>query len=433
MTRDQDIERVLERWFTEGPTQMPDRLFEFVDHIDRLPQRRRARLTRFVAMNPTLRIAAAAVVILVVAGAGTIFLTRPSGVGTEPSPTPSVAPSVSVPPTPIPESLRSQWLFTGARPAPGSDSRLTIGASTLEIDRVDGMVVFSASLADDGDLLTLRSLNEGVDGCLAGDAGTYAFSVSSDGNTLTLTPANDACSVRSGALAGEWARVACVAADGGCLGNLAPGTYSSGLFNALSSSSSGYDYGQFSYTVPAGWTNTQDWQGNYNLHRLGDPVDTGIYLFRDVVPHVQGDDSCLAAEEPDAVADEPGVGRTPAAFAEWLSNLPGLVATEPVAVTIGGLDGFMIDLSVDPAWTHTCPYSNGGPMVSTFVDSVPGPGYDWTVGGNGPSQNSHVRYIFLAQPDGNSLLIDIEASDGAAWEALVAEAMPIVDSFQFSP
>ena len=62
MTRDQDIERVLERWFTEGPTQMPDRLFEFVDHIDRLPQRHRARLqTRFVAMNSTLRIAAAAV------------------------------------------------------------------------------------------------------------------------------------------------------------------------------------------------------------------------------------------------------------------------------------------------------------------------------------------------------------------------------------
>ena len=28
MTPDHDIERVLERWFTEGPTQMPDRLLE---------------------------------------------------------------------------------------------------------------------------------------------------------------------------------------------------------------------------------------------------------------------------------------------------------------------------------------------------------------------------------------------------------------------
>ena len=95
MTRDQDIERVLERWFTEGPTQMPDRLFEFVDHIDRLPQRRRARLTRFVAMNSTYRLAAAAVAILFVGVAGAVFLTRPAGVGTEPSPTPSAAPSDS--------------------------------------------------------------------------------------------------------------------------------------------------------------------------------------------------------------------------------------------------------------------------------------------------------------------------------------------------
>ena len=87
MTRDQDIERVLERWFSEGPTQMPDRLFEYVDHIDRLPQRRRARLmTRFVAMNSTVRLAAAAVVILIVGVAGAVFLTRPASVGTEPSP-----------------------------------------------------------------------------------------------------------------------------------------------------------------------------------------------------------------------------------------------------------------------------------------------------------------------------------------------------------
>ena len=46
---------------------------------------------------------------------------------------------------------------------------------------------------------------------------------------------------------------------------------------------------------------------------------------------------------------------------------------------------------------------------------------------------SNARYIFLEQPDGNSLLIDIEAPDEATWDALVAEAMPIVESFQFNP
>ena len=40
MTRDQDIERVLDQWFTEGPTQMPSRfLDDTLDRIDRAPRR----------------------------------------------------------------------------------------------------------------------------------------------------------------------------------------------------------------------------------------------------------------------------------------------------------------------------------------------------------------------------------------------------------
>ena len=132
--------------------------------------------------------------------------------------------------------------------------------------------------------------------------GTYASIVSADGNTLTLTPTDDPCSTRSDILAGDWVRNVCRGTDG-CHEELQPGTYTSSLFNALSSSSSAYDYGQFSYTVPAGWSNTQDWPGNYNLHRLGDPPGRGDPLLRDVVPHIQDYDSCLTAEEPDAVAD----------------------------------------------------------------------------------------------------------------------------------
>ena len=38
MTRDQDIELALDQWFTEGPTQMPNRfLVDTLDRIDRLP------------------------------------------------------------------------------------------------------------------------------------------------------------------------------------------------------------------------------------------------------------------------------------------------------------------------------------------------------------------------------------------------------------
>lgn len=419
MTRDQDIERVLERWFTEGPTQMPDRLFEFVDHIDRLPQRRRARLmTRFVAMHSTIRLAAAAVVIMIVGVTGAIFLTRPASVGTVPSPTPSAVPSASAaPPAYVPAQVISKWLAIGTRTSPGL-ATLTIGADRLSVQDTNGPVVSTASVAGK-DRLALK-LSRDNWGCKLGDEGTYTFSVSPDGNTLTLTPADDACSTRSDILAGDWARNACQDVAGGCLKALQPGTYTSGFFNAMSSSSSAYTYGQFSYTVPAGWANTEDWPGNYVLNKPSDPPNTGIYLFRDVVPHSQ-DESC-----PETAA--PGVERSPKAFADWLSTLPGLVTTEPVAVRIGGLDGVMIDLSVAPDWTHTCPYSEGKPLVSTFVDSNPGTGYDWNIGAGNVS-----RYIFLRQPDGRSLLIEIGAPDKATWDALVAQAMPIVDTFHFKP
>ena len=45
MTRHRDIEPVLEAWFVDGPSEMPDRLFQAVfDQVERVPQRRLARL-----------------------------------------------------------------------------------------------------------------------------------------------------------------------------------------------------------------------------------------------------------------------------------------------------------------------------------------------------------------------------------------------------
>ena len=40
MMRDEDIGRVLDEWFVEGPTQMPGRFFNATfDRIDRVPDR----------------------------------------------------------------------------------------------------------------------------------------------------------------------------------------------------------------------------------------------------------------------------------------------------------------------------------------------------------------------------------------------------------
>ena len=42
-----------------------------------------------------------------------------------------------------------------------------------------------------------------------------------------------------------------------------------------------------------------------------------------------------------------------------------------------------------------------------------------------------MRLFLLDLPDGRTMLIDIEAQDKATWDALVAEATPIVNTFVF--
>jgi hypothetical protein len=100
MTRDREIERVLERWFSEGPTRMPDHVFTTViDRIDRVPQRRFARLmTRLTSMTSPIRItalaAATAVVVGVLVGTGLVGMPR-GNVGNPPTSSPSAPPSPS--------------------------------------------------------------------------------------------------------------------------------------------------------------------------------------------------------------------------------------------------------------------------------------------------------------------------------------------------
>ena len=44
-----------------------------------------------------------------------------------------------------------------------------------------------------------------------------------------------------------------------------------------------------------------------------------------------------------------------------------------------------------------------------------------------------MRLFILELGQDRTLLIDIEAQDKATWDALVPEAMPIVESFEFRP
>jgi hypothetical protein len=398
MTRDQDIERVLDQWFIEGPTQMPSRfLDDTLDRIDRAPQHRLARLqTRLLAMHPDLRFAAAAAIVLAVAGIGVAVLTQTGGIGS-----PSTGSGA------LPASLQAEWHPVGTRPHMGlsgdtaaSDLDIVIDPTTITVFEWHGDVVALTSLVG-ADRLELRTIRTGMVWhgktlyCQIGDAATYTFSLSSGDQRLTLTPVNDACAERANILPGDWTRTP--------LGPLAPGRHVSQSFRPLGGGTSG----QFSFTVPTGWTESEETSSGLSLWRPGVSDAASIRLFSNVVPVSNSPDAGCAASPAD-------VQGTPAAVAAWL--VTRLAVTPPIPVTIGGLSGVMVDVSDDPSLV-TCP--------DLFVDFT----YS---GGMGLSGENRARLVLLDRGDGQILLISIEASDDATWDALVADAMPIVQSFEFT-
>jgi hypothetical protein len=95
-----DIERVLETWFDDGPTAMPDRVSVTVaDRIARQPQRRPWRLPWRPVMHPYLKLAAGLAAVLVVAVVAWQLLPREGGVGGVPTATPT--PTATSSPTAI--------------------------------------------------------------------------------------------------------------------------------------------------------------------------------------------------------------------------------------------------------------------------------------------------------------------------------------------
>lgn len=147
--------------------------------------------------------------------------------------------------------------------------------------------------------------------------------------------------------------VACFNGAGGqCLGPLDPGTYTTQVMNP-----------GIRYTVPDGWVNAEDLPGNFQLYREDDPQEGylgGSYV--GVYTDVRAPRACK--EEPD-----PSIGSTPAELARWYAADPGLEATAPRPVTVGGLDGLVVDVPMARDWDGTCPFSKGRPVAPLIIGS----------------------------------------------------------------
>ena len=225
-------------------------------------------------------------------------------------------------------------------------------------------ILESAASLDGPDSLRFQVDGDSA-GCRSGDVGTYTFTLSETGRALTLHAADDPCASRVAAISGDWVRANCPP-PGWCLGDLDPGRHVSAGFNPWAPPQAWqYDYGRFSYVVPDGWQNFEDGGDGYALAKQDAPEGTdalpvpAIHIWQDVLANAQ----TPGCEN----APAPGVGHTPRAIATWLSSLPSLTTTKPKSVTIGGLHGFTLDLSINPASKSTCPWMDGKPAATLFI------------------------------------------------------------------
>ena len=387
-------------------------------------------------MNGSFRWIAAAAAVILIAVVGFAVLGRPSDSKVAASPSPTVE-SSSSPAGQVPDALKTRWAID-TRPVPGYtgdqfrsflDLRNPRAWFDTGSDSILGSMVTSAA----SDQVTFTSMGyelaDAALGCADGEAGTYTFALSAGGTFLTLTPAGtDPCAARAAAFPGTWTRAegaegfTGAEANAGYVGDLEAATYKTAFFKPLGPAFSETipggrnDYGQMSYTVPAGWTNDNDDAESFSLRRQGSEGWNGIFM-----------NTISVIAKPDGCSDvaDPSVPRSAIAMADALSARPGLVVTDRQPITIGAYSGVRLDLAQAQGWTATCPADPSAVFVPLFTDSDPGEGYTWQIG---PTER--MRLYLIDVGDQRVLLVDVNGEDEAKFHAILPEATGIVESIQ---
>ena len=411
MTTDRELERVLDRWFTDGPTRMPEAFLD--DTLDRIDRSRRPGLAGLGRdarpMGARAWFGVAAAVVLAVAGISAGLVLRHDD-----------RKNASVGYGDVPVALQAEWRPVGPRQHPTAvmgdtvplDLDIVIDASTITILDYKYDVVSAASLVgpDRLDLRILTSPGEAVPGqptpalnpnwgCRVGDAASYIFQLSPSGLDLTLTPVSDACAARATILAGDWSRT-----DNGAL---APGRHEATLFKPFDSGTAG----RFAFTVPPGWAVVGEHVSGETSIALGTPSGASrVIVLANALPTTPQLDCGRAS---DVIVDATASG-----YGRWLAGRHGLVLTAPTPVTVGGLAGIMVDAAVDPVEASACE----GRVENFYKASLP-----LYLEGEG-----RARYYLLDASPGVVLLVAVEAQDLAAWDAAIADATPVIESFEFA-
>jgi len=205
---------------------------------------------------------------------------------------------------------------------------------------------------------------------------------------------------------------ACPAELGTCRGDLAAGSYRSATFRP-----------PITYTVPAGWTNGIDLPRNFLLARATDPVED-FYG----VNAINAMSNVVAAAQDCEEDGEPGVGRTAGDLSRWIDGLPGVQASAPRPVTVGGWSGFVLDVQLAAGWTKTCPIAEE-PMVPLLQTGDPAQFHP--TGTLIPKGGSSRLYLLDAPGGGNLMINIIDIPGGISMQNYLPIATPVVESMTF--
>ena len=215
---------------------------------------------------------------------------------------------------------------------------------------------------------------------------------------LLLTPLLAGCSAVPGAKASPSAS---------SLAALSAGAHTTTVFQPVTT-----------YTVPAGWLNPTDDTDYFNLFLATDVNEVdGLHLFHNPQPLSQ-DASCPKLAEP-------GVGTTSTDLVLWIRSLKGLNVSPPVMVTVSGIPGTQIDVSIHSSWTQTCSFANGLPTVPLFYRPAAASGW-WVAG------DEKMRLVLLDVPNQGTVVVDLDSFDGTGFGDLLTNGSPIVKSLQFA-
>lgn len=199
----------------------------------------------------------------------------------------------------------------------------------------------------------------------------------------------------------------------GCAGALAAGIHGSSHFGPR----------LIHYVTPAGWTNSID---TPTIYKLDAPQGAAsILLWADVSVEDQTPTSC----EPGAKG--PGRASPPAAaWVSYLTTLPGLVTTTPAAVDFRGTrdEGTTsLDITMDPAWTQTCP-GRTDPEVLFIAHTTP----PLAAYGVGPADKLRLVVFDTASYGPHTVLIEVYGPlDNAGFSETVRITREVMDTFVF--